>query len=359
MNSESETSVGRYRKKPIVIEAMYFDGRNALGINAFTEGKSCPTDASLGHSRWSEKQLVIPTLEGNMLASTGDWIIKGIKGEFYPCKHDIFEATYETAETSVGQEREQISQQRGNAVAGSNPEQAISCADREVSGKCAPNRAKEKETREPEPEKPGPNSGISSVGQEWTVGQNAAREIRRQATDVGWPHHPVAIDKRIARIVDEKANTTLSSLREELNTERDLVKVLSAHRKTFMAEEADLREENEKLKEALRKWQAWTHITGTDKYPKDCRDATDAALSGLKEANADRVEAILQKALERIVEECEHAPLSLKDRIDNIERIADDALDVLEPNENQPALPVIPNENVVSSSNPEPEKETI
>lgn len=41
--------------------------------------------------------IIIPTLEGNMLASPGDWIIQGIKGEFYPCKPDIFEATYEPA----------------------------------------------------------------------------------------------------------------------------------------------------------------------------------------------------------------------------------------------------------------------
>jgi len=43
----------------------------------------------------SDRRLVIPTLEGRMIAEPGDWIIKGIKGEFYPCKPDIFEATYE------------------------------------------------------------------------------------------------------------------------------------------------------------------------------------------------------------------------------------------------------------------------
>lgn len=45
----------------------------------------------------SDAGLVIPTLEGDMLALHGDWIIKGVKREFYPCKNDIFEATYDRA----------------------------------------------------------------------------------------------------------------------------------------------------------------------------------------------------------------------------------------------------------------------
>lgn len=61
--------MARYRKKPVVIEAV-----------------RC------------EKEMTIPTLEGLMVARPGDWIIKGIKGELYPCKPDIFEATYEPAE---------------------------------------------------------------------------------------------------------------------------------------------------------------------------------------------------------------------------------------------------------------------
>lgn len=44
--------------------------------------------------------MFIPTLEGEMIASVGDWIIKGVKGEFYPCKPDIFEATYEMADAA-------------------------------------------------------------------------------------------------------------------------------------------------------------------------------------------------------------------------------------------------------------------
>jgi hypothetical protein len=87
----------KFRKKPVVIEAVQFVGNNAMEVNAFTGGKSCPTDESLTHHDWERKQLVIPTLEGDMIASYGDWIIRGVKGEFYPCKPDIFAATYEAA----------------------------------------------------------------------------------------------------------------------------------------------------------------------------------------------------------------------------------------------------------------------
>lgn len=87
----------KYRKKPIVIEAIQFVGNNAVEINQFTNGASYPTAASLTHYDWKKKQLVIPTLEGEVIASYGDYIIKGIKGEFYPCKPDIFAATYEPA----------------------------------------------------------------------------------------------------------------------------------------------------------------------------------------------------------------------------------------------------------------------
>ena len=86
--------MAKYRKKPVVIEAIQFTGDNATEINFFTECKSYPTDESTSSSP-KEKVLIIPTLEGDMRANVGDYIIKGVKGEFYPCKPDIFEATYE------------------------------------------------------------------------------------------------------------------------------------------------------------------------------------------------------------------------------------------------------------------------
>jgi predicted nucleotidyltransferase len=77
--------LARYRKKPVVIEAMKFNGSNQDEIKRFTENGAINLRASM----------VIPTEEGDMEASIGDYIIKGVQGEFYPCKPDIFEQTYE------------------------------------------------------------------------------------------------------------------------------------------------------------------------------------------------------------------------------------------------------------------------
>lgn len=74
----------KYRKKPIVIEAVQFTG-DQKEIIAFTG------DANI----FTPIGLIIHTLEGDHRAKIGDWIIKGIQGEFYPCKSDIFEQTYE------------------------------------------------------------------------------------------------------------------------------------------------------------------------------------------------------------------------------------------------------------------------
>ncbi len=77
----------KYRKKPVVIEAVQFTGDNQEEIESFMGKKNEAITAS--------QVIHITTLEGVMTASKGDFIIKGVKGEFYPCKPDIFEATYE------------------------------------------------------------------------------------------------------------------------------------------------------------------------------------------------------------------------------------------------------------------------
>ena len=79
----------KYRKKPVVIEAVQWTGKkgNLLEVTQLNTG-----------TRIIEKNgdsLLIPTLEGDMTASLGDWIIQGVSGEIYPCKPDIFELTYE------------------------------------------------------------------------------------------------------------------------------------------------------------------------------------------------------------------------------------------------------------------------
>ena len=90
----------KYRKKPVVIEAIKFDGTNetAKKIIEFSESLIEFYEAEMVNQVMYPPYLIIPTLEGNMTASVNDWIIKGISGEFYPCKPDIFEATYELAE---------------------------------------------------------------------------------------------------------------------------------------------------------------------------------------------------------------------------------------------------------------------
>lgn len=81
----------KYRKKPVVVEAVQFTGRNDAQIAAFV--------GSLGRDpKERQPSWFIHTLEGEMRASVGDWIIKGVKGEFYPVRDDIFAATYEKVE---------------------------------------------------------------------------------------------------------------------------------------------------------------------------------------------------------------------------------------------------------------------
>jgi hypothetical protein len=96
----------KFRKKPVVIEAVQLtwnnwkDICNFLGsiISPENPGRYIPREEAsdtCGEAGETMIALTIPTLEGNHVAKHGDWIIKGVKGEFYPCKPDIFEATYE------------------------------------------------------------------------------------------------------------------------------------------------------------------------------------------------------------------------------------------------------------------------
>jgi hypothetical protein len=82
----------KYRKKPVVIEAEQFTEENKENVFKLLGDTQAYEEMSI------KGQLIIFTLEGNMAASPGDYIIKGVKGEFYPCKPDIFEATYDKVE---------------------------------------------------------------------------------------------------------------------------------------------------------------------------------------------------------------------------------------------------------------------
>ena len=91
----------RFRKRPVVVEAWRW--RGDVNDDNFPEWvKRYKSNNSRGATSFitlqKDKTLLIPTLEGDHTASIGDWIIRGVKGEVYPCKPDIFAATYEEAD---------------------------------------------------------------------------------------------------------------------------------------------------------------------------------------------------------------------------------------------------------------------
>jgi len=79
--------MAKYVKRPIPITAIQWTGENHIELAEFTNGK-CKFVVG-------EPSIVIPTLEGDMKANAGDYIVRGVEGEFYPCRQDIFEKTYE------------------------------------------------------------------------------------------------------------------------------------------------------------------------------------------------------------------------------------------------------------------------
>ena len=97
--------MAKFRKKPVVIESVQWTGgnhREMFDFLSFKQGENEYMTAQgayfyIDHSK-VEGGLVIKTLEGEHLASIGDWIIKGVNGEFYPCKPEIFIKTYEKVE---------------------------------------------------------------------------------------------------------------------------------------------------------------------------------------------------------------------------------------------------------------------
>ena len=89
----------RYRKKPVIIDAVQWTGANHREMYYFLEGKPDEHMDSVWKNFRLDGQalLIIKTLEGDHKASINDYIIKGVNGEFYPCKPDIFHLTYELA----------------------------------------------------------------------------------------------------------------------------------------------------------------------------------------------------------------------------------------------------------------------
>jgi hypothetical protein len=95
--------MSKFRKKPVVIDAVQYNGSNKDEIISFV-GEAAKFQSAVGSSADGEgypqaySKLTISTLEGEMLVSENDWVIKGVKGEFYPCKPEIFAATYDAAD---------------------------------------------------------------------------------------------------------------------------------------------------------------------------------------------------------------------------------------------------------------------
>ena len=92
----------KFRKKPVIIEAIQWTGINLGAIHKFVGKRVVIKDygapISVRELNYDSKNsaVIIHTLEGDMKANVGDWIIKGVKNEMYPCKPDIFEAAYES-----------------------------------------------------------------------------------------------------------------------------------------------------------------------------------------------------------------------------------------------------------------------
>ena len=89
--------MARFRKKPVEVEAIQYEGGLSSGSQVWTWANSldCARDIQV-----HDEHLKIKTLEGTMRASPGDWIIRGTSGEVYPCKPDVFDDVYEPADTA-------------------------------------------------------------------------------------------------------------------------------------------------------------------------------------------------------------------------------------------------------------------
>lgn len=89
--------MAKYRKKPVVIEARQFTGDNGREIEAWADSWHEGSVYTVSEMH-APTVLAVYTLKGVMKADQRDWLIRGVKGELYPCKPDIFEQTYELVE---------------------------------------------------------------------------------------------------------------------------------------------------------------------------------------------------------------------------------------------------------------------
>src|SRR5258708_3640025 len=101
--------MAKFRKRPVVIDAIQWTGANVQELSDWLAGfdshvappndeQECAKCIARFDYTATPVSVLIPTLEGTMTAIAGDWIIRGVAGEFYPCKPAIFEKTYESAD---------------------------------------------------------------------------------------------------------------------------------------------------------------------------------------------------------------------------------------------------------------------
>ena len=90
----------KYRKKPVVIEAVQYLGQGNMADGDVPEWLWDALKSGVVQATNGTDPFVITTLEGDHIASPGDWIIRGVKGELYPCKPDSFELTYEIVDSA-------------------------------------------------------------------------------------------------------------------------------------------------------------------------------------------------------------------------------------------------------------------
>lgn len=98
--AQAEQQPRRYRKKPVVIEAMQWTGgpEAATPIIGWVLANGPRSARFVDYAPFDPVHIAIDTLEGTMRALPGDYVIRGVQDEFYPCKPDVFEATYEAVD---------------------------------------------------------------------------------------------------------------------------------------------------------------------------------------------------------------------------------------------------------------------
>lgn len=98
MTDRAATRAGRYRKRPVIVDAIQWTGDNADEVTAFSGHRFDVLDPADATDDPDATAQVLDSLHSTwVLVRTGDWIIRGVRGEYYPCRDEVFRETYEAA----------------------------------------------------------------------------------------------------------------------------------------------------------------------------------------------------------------------------------------------------------------------